>query len=165
LGDVGRCDFPKIEPSETLATKFTTLWYLRDMGQKWQSNAVFHTYYLQLKRDIEVVPRITMNTLHRFRPIVKFHADKHFIYIIACRDEHKEVLKSYYKLIEEDLEEITKEWPTEVLIPIDPAELFDHELIESPVVTREGYDTPGTSRRKKTEKVQKLNSTSEETAS
>jgi hypothetical protein len=33
------------------------------------------------------------------------------------------------------------------------------------VVTREGYDTPGTSRRKKTEEVQKLNRASEETSS
>jgi hypothetical protein len=33
------------------------------------------------------------------------------------------------------------------------------------VITREGHDTPGTSRRKKTEEVQQLSSASEETAS
>jgi hypothetical protein len=33
------------------------------------------------------------------------------------------------------------------------------------VITHEGHDTPGTSRRKKTEEVQQLNSTSKETAS
>ena len=72
---------------------------------------MFHTYYLQLKRAFEAIPRMTLKTLHRFRPFVKFHADKHFIYIIVRGDEHKEVLQSYYKLTEEDLEEITKEWP------------------------------------------------------
>jgi hypothetical protein len=51
--------FPEIEPSEPLAVKFTMLWYSSDMGKQWQSNAVFHTYYLQLKRAIEVVPRMT----------------------------------------------------------------------------------------------------------
>jgi hypothetical protein len=38
--------FPEIESSEPLAAKFTTLWYLSDMEKQWQSNAVFHTYYL-----------------------------------------------------------------------------------------------------------------------
>jgi hypothetical protein len=81
--------FPEIESSEPLVAKFTTLWYSSDMGKQWQSNVMFHTYYLQLKRDIEVVPRMTSNTLHRFRPFVKFHRDRHFIYITARGDEHK----------------------------------------------------------------------------
>jgi hypothetical protein len=50
---------PDIEPFEPLAVKFTTLWYLRNMGKQWQSNAIFHTYYLQLKRDIESFPCMT----------------------------------------------------------------------------------------------------------
>jgi hypothetical protein len=125
---------------------------------------VFQTYYLQLKRAIKVVPHIIPNTLHRFRPFVKFHIERHFIYITACRDKQK-VLQSYYKLTEEELKEINKEWPTKLLIPIDPIELSDLELIRSPMITREGNDTPRTSRRKKTEEVQQLSSASEETAS
>jgi hypothetical protein len=62
------------------------------MEKQWKSNVVFHTYYLQLKRDIEYFPRMMLNTLHRFRPFVKFCADRHFIYITARRDEHKEEL-------------------------------------------------------------------------
>jgi hypothetical protein len=120
---------------------------------------------MQLKRDIEVVPSMPSNTLHKFRPFMKFHADIHFIYMTARGDEHKEVLHSYYKLIEEELEEITKEWPVELLIPVDPVELSDPELIRTLVVTREGYDTPGTNRRKKTSEVQKLKNASKETAS
>jgi hypothetical protein len=58
--------FPDIEPFEPLAAKFTTLWYSSDMNKQWQSNVVFHTYYLQLKRAIEVEPRMTLNTLQRF---------------------------------------------------------------------------------------------------
>jgi hypothetical protein len=140
--------------------KFTMLWYSINMGKQWQSNVVFHTYYLQLKRAIEAVPRMMPNTLHRFRTFVNFHADKHFIYITACGDEHKEVLQSYYKITEEDLEEITKEWPIELLISVYPTELSDLELIRSLVVTREGYNTPGTSRKNKTKEVQKLNNAS-----
>jgi hypothetical protein len=157
--------FPEIEPSEPLAAKFTTLWYSSDMEKQWQSNAVFHTYYLQLKRAIESFPRMTLNTLHRFRPLVKFCADRHFIYITVRGDEHKEELQSYYKLTEEDMEEITKEWPAEFLIPVDQAELSDPDLIGSPMVTREEYDAPSSSRRKKKEEVQELNNASEETTS
>jgi hypothetical protein len=40
--------FPEVEPSEPLAARFTTLWYSSDMEKQWQSNVVFHTYYLQL---------------------------------------------------------------------------------------------------------------------
>jgi hypothetical protein len=79
------------------------------MGKQWHSNAVFHTYYLQLKRTIKVVPHMTLNTQHRFRPLMKFHTDRHFTYITAHADESKEELQSYYKLTEEDLEEINKD--------------------------------------------------------
>jgi hypothetical protein len=103
--------FPDIEPFDPLAAKFTTLCYLSDMGKQWQSNMLFHTYYLQLISAIRYFPHMTSNTLDRFRPVVKFCVDRHFIYITARRDKHKEDLQSYYKLIEEDIEEITKEWP------------------------------------------------------
>jgi hypothetical protein len=58
------------------------------------------------------------NTLHRFIPIAKFHAERNFIYITVHEDEHKEELQSYYKLTDEDMEEITKEWPAEFLVPV-----------------------------------------------
>jgi hypothetical protein len=89
------------------------------MVKQWQSNVVFHTYYLQLKRDIESFPHMTPNTLHWFRPFTKFHIDSHFIYITTHRDEHKEELQLNYKLTEEDVEEITKEWPAEFLVPVE----------------------------------------------
>jgi hypothetical protein len=103
--------FSEIEPSEPLVVKFTTLWYSSDMVKQWDSNVVFHTYYLQLKRAIEAFPFMMQNTLHRFRTFAKFHADRHFMYITMHRDEHKEEFQSYYNILEEDMEEITKEWP------------------------------------------------------
>jgi hypothetical protein len=66
---------------------------------------VFHTYYLQLNRDIGVVPRMMSKTLQQFRPLMKFHVDQHCIYITACTDENKEEIQLYYKITEEDLEE------------------------------------------------------------
>jgi hypothetical protein len=75
--------FLDIEPFEPLAMKFSTLWYSSDMNKKWQSNSMFHTYYNQLKIDIQSKPRMTSNTIHRFRPWMKFSVDRHFIYIIA----------------------------------------------------------------------------------
>jgi hypothetical protein len=62
---------------------------------------------------------MTSNTLDRFRPIMKLCVDIYFIYITACGDEHKEEIQSYYKLTKEDLEEITKEWSAEFLIPVE----------------------------------------------
>jgi hypothetical protein len=91
---------------------------------------------------------MTPNTLHRFRPLMKFNADRHFIYITACADEHKKQLQSYYKMMEEDLEEITKDWSADLLIPADPVEMSD---IDSPETT---HDTPGPSKTKKTEEAQ-----------
>jgi hypothetical protein len=99
---------------------------------------------------------MTPNTLNRFRPLMKFCIDRHFIYITAHVDESKEELQSYYKLIEEDLEEITKEWLVEFLICVDQVELSDLDLIESSVVNREEYDAPRSSRKKKKEYVQEI---------
>jgi hypothetical protein len=157
--------FPDIETFEPLTTKFTMLWYSSDMGKQWQSNVVFHTYYLQLTRAIESFPRMMLNTLDRFRLVAKFHADRNFIYITARRDEHKEEVQSYYKLTEEDMEEITKVWPEEILVLVHHTELSDPNLIGSPVVTREEYDAPSSSRKKKKEYAQEIHNTSEETAS
>jgi hypothetical protein len=137
--------FPNIEPFKPLTTKFMMLWYSSDMGKKWQSNIVFHTYYLQLKRAIEVVPHMMSNTLHWFKPLMKFRVDRHFIYITARVDKSKEEIHSYYKLIKEELEEITNEFLAELLIPVDRAKLSDPKQIGSSEATHEAHDTPRTS--------------------
>jgi hypothetical protein len=58
------------------------------------------------------------------------------------------------------MEEITKEWPAEFLVPVEQTELSDPDLIGSLVVTREEYDAPSKSWKKKKEEVQELNITS-----
>jgi hypothetical protein len=83
---------------------------------------------------------------------MKFRTDQNFIYITACTDEHKQQLQSYYKLTEEDLEEITKDWSTDLLIPVDPAEISDIDNLEN------AQDTLGPSRTKKTKEVQDIDS-------
>jgi hypothetical protein len=50
-------------------------------------------------------------------------------------------------MTEEDLEEITKEWSMELLIPADPVDISD---IDSPEAEQ---DTPGPSKMKKTKKT------------
>jgi hypothetical protein len=90
---------------------------------------------------------------------MKFNVDRHFIYITTCADEHKNQLQSYYKLTEEDLEEITKDWWTDLLIPTDPVEMSD---IDSPEVA---HDTPGPSKTKKNEEAQDVSNTSAKTTS
>jgi hypothetical protein len=107
---------------------------------------------------------MTLNTLDRVRTLMNFRADRHFIYITTHVDEIKEELQSYYKLTEEDLEEITKEWPAEFLIPVDQATLSDPNLIRSPVVSCKEYDAPKNSRKNK-EDVQEIHNISEETTS
>jgi hypothetical protein len=61
------------------------------------------------------------------------------------------------------MEEITKEWPAEFLVPVDQAELSDVDLIGSPMVTFKEYDAPNSSKRKNKEEVQEMNSASKET--
>jgi hypothetical protein len=61
--------------------------------------------------------------------------------------------------MEEDLEEITKDWSTNLLIPADPAEMSD---VESPETVS---DTPELSKMKKTEKVHDLDNAYVRTAS
>jgi hypothetical protein len=127
--------FLKIEPSEPLAARFSTLCYMTDMSKKWQSNVVFHAYYQQLKVSIESFPHMTLCTLHQFKPLAKFHVDPHFIYITARRDESKEELQSYYNLTDKDMEQIMKEWPEDFHVPVDDAKISDPDIIGSPLVT------------------------------
>jgi hypothetical protein len=62
-------------------------------------------------------------------------------------------------LIEDDLEEITKEWSTDLLIPAYPAEMPD---VDSPETMP---DTPGPSKTKKNDEVHDVHNTSVETYS
>jgi hypothetical protein len=90
---------------------------------------------------------------------MKFSADHHFTYITACADEHKQQLQSYYKLTEDDLEEITKEWSADLLVAADPAEMSD---VDSPEAMP---DTPGPCKTKKDVEVQDIHNTSTKTTS
>jgi hypothetical protein len=56
--------FLDIEPPESLAARFSTLWYTNDMTKKWQYNVMFHGYYQQLKVVIKSFPHMTPCTLH-----------------------------------------------------------------------------------------------------
>jgi len=104
-------------------------------------------YVLQLVEGIHPAePHMTPNTLHRFWTLMKFSVDRHFIYITMCVDGHKQQIQSYYKLMEDDLEEITKEWSTDLLVPGNPAEMSD---VDSP---KTAPDTPGPSKTKNTKK-------------
>jgi len=90
---------------------------------------------------------------------MKFSADLHFTYITTCTDEHKQQLQSYYKLIEDDLEEITKEWSAYLLVPMDLAKMSDMDSTETML------ETPGPSKTKKNDNVHDVHSTSVETSS
>jgi hypothetical protein len=61
--------------------------------------------------------------------------------------------------MEEDLEDITKEWSENLLIPTDPMELYD---IDNPEAV---HNTPGPSKTKKNEEAQNVSNTSTKTAS
>jgi hypothetical protein len=85
--------------------------------------------------------------------------DRHFIYIIVCIDEHKQELQYYYKLIEDDLEEITKEWSVNLLVLADPMDMFD---VESPETAPETFRPSNIN---KTKEVHDLDNTSVKIAS
>ena len=74
-------------------------------------------------------------------------------------DAHKQQLQSYYKLTEEDIEEIIKDWSVDLLIPMNPTELSD---IDSPETIP---DTLGPRKTKNPEEVQKVDSAYVRTAS
>jgi hypothetical protein len=77
---------------------------------------------------------MTLNTLHQYKPIAKFHADRHFIYITVHREERKEELQSYYKMEYEDMENITKEWLEDFLVLVVDEKLSNTDIIGSPLV-------------------------------
>jgi hypothetical protein len=129
--------FLNIEPLESLAMKFSTLWYMNEMSKQWKSNALFHAYYQQLKVTIGSFSCMTPRTLHQYRLLAKFHADPHFIYIIAHKYERKEELQSYYKLTDKYM----KEWLEEFHVPVDDAKLSDSDIIGSPLVI--GFEHAG----------------------
>jgi hypothetical protein len=62
---------------------------------------------------------------------MKFNADRHFTYIMAHVDKHKQQLHSYYKMTKYDLEEITKEWSVDLLVVVDPAKMSDEDSPEA----------------------------------
>jgi hypothetical protein len=81
-------------------------------------------------------------------------------------DEIKEELQSYYKLIDEEMEEITKEWPIEFLVPVEYEELSDPNIIGSPLVTQVRHNGQiSAKKKKKKEEVQNIETDEENSAS
>jgi hypothetical protein len=99
--------------------------------------------------------------------IAKFRVDPHFIYIIARRDESKEELHSYYKMTDEEMKQIMKEWSKEFLVPISNEELSDTDIIGIPLVTQVKHveKSSGTKKKKKKEEVQNIETDEEDNAS
>jgi hypothetical protein len=62
-------------------------------------------------------------------------------------------------LIEDDLEQITKEWLADLLVSADPAEMFDMDSSEAMP------ETVGPSKTKKDDEIQDVHSTSTKTTS
>jgi hypothetical protein len=58
-----------------------------------------------------------------------------------------------------DLEDITKEWSTDLLVPVDPAKMSDVDIPDTMP------NTPGSSKMKKNDEVHDVHSTSVETSS
>jgi hypothetical protein len=94
-----------------------------------------------------------------FWPLMKFSTEHHFSYITTHTDGHKKQLQSYYKLTEEELEEITKEWLVDFLIPYNPMELSNVDSLKV------AQDTPRSSKTKKPVEVQDIENTYMRTAS
>jgi hypothetical protein len=69
-------------------------------------------------------------------------------------------------MTDEDMEEITKEWPEKFLVPDEDAELFDPDIIGSPLVTRVEHDgNTSAKKKKKKEEVQNIEINEEDSAS
>jgi hypothetical protein len=46
------------------------------------------------------------------------------------------------------MEEITKEWPAKFLVPVEDAELFDPDIVGSPLVTQVKHDGQRSTKKK-----------------
>jgi hypothetical protein len=66
---------------------------------------------------------MTLHNLHQYKPIEKFRADPHFIYITAHRDENHEELQLHYNMTDDDMEHTKIERPQEFPVPVTDAKL------------------------------------------
>jgi hypothetical protein len=76
--------------------------------------------------------------------------------------------KNYSPIIstDEDMEQITKEWPKEFLVPVADAELSDTDIIGSPLVTRSSMSRQtSVKKKKKKEEVQDIETDEEDNTS
>jgi hypothetical protein len=70
------------------------------------------------------------------------------------------------KITDEDMEEITKEWPKEFILPVADAELSDTDIIGSPLVTWvEHVGQTSVKKKKKKEEVQDIETNEEDNTS
>jgi hypothetical protein len=93
------------------------------MTKQWQSNVVFHGYYQQLKVSIKSFLHMTLHTLHQYQPIAKVPHDPHFIYITTKKMSTRKNYSHTTSWTDEDMEQITKEWPEEFLVHVTNVEL------------------------------------------
>ena len=72
---------------------------------------VFYYYYDQLCKDINSSPCITHEVTDTYGKIMRFVADRHHIYLQPCTKEGGDRHIRYYRMTQEDIEQVIKYQP------------------------------------------------------
>ena len=92
-------------------TRFANLWETSDTKKQDANNMVFYYYYEQLCKAISIIPCVTHEITDIYGIIIHFVVDQHHIYLQPRVQKGDEKHIGYYRMTQEDIEQVIKDHP------------------------------------------------------
>jgi hypothetical protein len=86
-----------------LAAKYQNLWHMKNKARQLDNKIEFYLYKEMIRECIQDTPRIFPQLVGAYKPIARFMADHHHMYMQAKKYLREEWIKSNYKITEEDI--------------------------------------------------------------
>ena len=96
--------------SDCRGVRYANLWATVNLERQRINNQVFYTYYQQLYAMMENNPRITKEVTDMYIKRIRFMVDIHRIYIKPHEVKGTDWHTGAYRMEQEDVEQIVKEW-------------------------------------------------------
>jgi hypothetical protein len=108
--------FLGVKYNPCLAARYQNLWHTTHKVRQLENNVDFYIYKETIQKNIQSTPCIPPQVVEEYKPIARFKAGCHHMYVQA-RDSNQEWLPTLYRLTEEDMGHIMEDWVDDWKIP------------------------------------------------
>jgi hypothetical protein len=86
-----------------LAARYHNLWNSTHKVQHLDNNVDFYIYNEMIQKSIQSMLHVPPQMVEAYKPVVRFKAGRHHMYVQAKKDPNQQWFPTWYKLTEEEM--------------------------------------------------------------